>query len=354
MHPQFTAPIPRAIHNKATARDTRAGCPVLASLGRDTTTTFNIPQFVSTTSAPTVYSTQPMIRILGTIFAGLLGLAFGSFLNVCLTRWPEDESIVHPRSHCRNCDHALSWWENIPLFSWLFLRGRCRNCHTWIGVRYPLVELSIGILWATAVWGSFDRIFAPAVAAAAMYREIARMLGQMVFYWLMVALAVLDAENLWLPNLLTLPGTALGFVVFLLQESIQKFSGDFYPQHSGFAKNVIERVIAILIAAGIILLTRWLYWLVRHREGVGLGDAKLMALLAAWLGLPLTLLTFVISTFLGAVASLILLAVPSARTDDESWASSKLPLGTFLCIGGIISSLWGQPIVAAYLRLAGF
>src|ERR1700688_1081314 len=66
-------------------------------------------------TAPTVYSTQPMIRILGTIFAGLLGLAFGSFLNVCLTRWPEDESIVHPRSHCRNCDHALAWWENIPL-----------------------------------------------------------------------------------------------------------------------------------------------------------------------------------------------------------------------------------------------
>jgi leader peptidase (prepilin peptidase)/N-methyltransferase len=295
-----------------------------------------------------------MIRILGTIFAGLLGLAFGSFLNVCLTRWPEDESIVHPRSHCRNCDHTLAWWENIPLISWLFLRGRCRNCHTWIGVRYPLVELSIGILWAAAVWGSIDRIFAPDGSTVAMYREIAGMLGQMVFYWLMVALAVLDAENLWLPNLLTLPGTALGFLAFLSQESIQRLWGNSYPQYPGFVKIVIERAIAILIAAGIILLTRWLYWLVRHREGVGLGDAKLMALLAAWLGLPLTLLTFVISTFLGAVASLILLAIPSARSEGESWATAKLPFGTFLCIGGIISSLWGQPIVNAYLRLAGF
>jgi leader peptidase (prepilin peptidase)/N-methyltransferase len=293
-----------------------------------------------------------MIRILETIFAGLLGLAFGSFLNVCLTRWPEDESIVNPRSHCRNCDHTLAWWENIPLFSWLSLRGRCRNCRTWIGVRYPLVELSIAILWATAVWGSVDRILAPNVAPVAMYCEIARMLGQMVFYWFMVTLAVLDAENLWLPNFLTLPGVVFGLAAFFLPEAIEKYSGNFDPHSPGLLQNTIWRVIAIFVAAGIILLTRWLYKLVRHREGVGLGDAKLMALLAAWLGLPLTLLTFVISTFLGAIASLILLAIPTARTSEESWATSKLPFGTFLCVGGIISSLWGQPIVAAYLRLA--
>ena len=305
-------------------------------------------------TAVTVYSTQPMIRILGTTFAGLLGLAFGSFLNVCLTRWPEDESIVHPRSHCRNCAHTLAWWENIPLFSWIFLRGRCRNCLAWIGWRYPLVELAIGILWANAVWGSIDRIIAPDVAAVAISCEIAAMLGQMVFCWLMVALAVLDAENLWLPNFLTLPGIALGLAAFLLPEVIEKYRGDLYTQSPGLLRNTIARVLAIIVAAGIILLTRWLYMLIRHREGVGLGDAKLMALLAAWLGLPLTLLTFVIGTFLGAVASLILLAVPSTRTDEESWATSKLPFGTFLCIGGIVSSLGGQPIVAAYLRLIGF
>jgi leader peptidase (prepilin peptidase)/N-methyltransferase len=295
-----------------------------------------------------------MIRILGTTFAGLLGLAFGSFLNVCLTRWPEDESIVHPRSHCRSCDHTLEWWENIPLFSWLFLRGRCSNCRTWIGWRYPLVELSIGVLWATAVWGSIDRIFAPDVSTVAIYCEIARMLGQLVFYWFMVALAVLDAENLWLPNFLTLPGIALGLAAFFLPEAIEKYWGDSYPQSPGLLQNTIGRLLAILVAAGIILLTRWLYKFIRHREGVGLGDAKLMALLAAWLGLPLTLLTFVISTFLGAIASLILLAIPSARTNEESWATTKLPFGTFLCVGGIISSLWGQPVVAAYLRLVGY
>ncbi len=91
-----------------------------------------------------------MIRILGTVFAALLGLAFGSFLNVCLSRWPEGESVVTPRSHCRACGRTLAWWENVPLLSWLALRGRCRTCGVWIGWRYPLVELAVGGLWASA------------------------------------------------------------------------------------------------------------------------------------------------------------------------------------------------------------
>src|SRR5208282_2595935 len=89
-----------------------------------------------------------MIRILGTIFAGLVGLAFGSFLNVCLSRWPAGESVVKPRSHCRQCGRTLAWWENVPLVSWIALRGRCRSCKSWIGWRYPLVELSVAVLWA--------------------------------------------------------------------------------------------------------------------------------------------------------------------------------------------------------------
>jgi leader peptidase (prepilin peptidase)/N-methyltransferase len=113
-------------------------------------------------------------------------------------------------------------------------------------------------------------------------------------------------------------------------------------------------LIAILVAAGLVLLIRWLYWLLRRREGIGLGDAKLMALLAAWLGLPGALLAFALGVILGAFAALVLLAIPNAKTQSESWSSTKLPLGTFLCVGGIISSLWGQPIIAAYLHWSGF
>jgi leader peptidase (prepilin peptidase)/N-methyltransferase len=115
-----------------------------------------------------------------------------------------------------------------------------------------------------------------------------------------------------------------------------------------------EHLLGILAAAALILLIRWLYWLIRRREGIGLGDAKLMALLAAWLGLPGALLAFGIGVVLGALIAMVLLFVPSTRRNSESWALCKLPLGTFLCIGGIVSSLWGHPILDTYLSWAGF
>jgi len=116
----------------------------------------------------------------------------------------------------------------------------------------------------------------------------------------------------------------------------------------------MSRLIAILVAAGLIVLIRWIYKLIRHREGLGLGDAKLMAMLAAWLGLPGALLSFAIGVVLGSLVAIVLLVRRTKSPTNETWASTKLPLGTFLCIGGIVSSLWGQPIIAAYMRWAGF
>ncbi len=102
-----------------------------------------------------------------------------------------------------------------------------------------------------------------------------------------------------------------------------------------------------------VLLLRWLYGVIRHREGMGLGDVKLMALLAAWLGLPGTLLAFLIGTFLGAIAGIVVIIFPSKREDPNDWATTRLPFGTFLCIGGIVSSLWGVTIINAYMRWVG-
>jgi leader peptidase (prepilin peptidase)/N-methyltransferase len=295
-----------------------------------------------------------MIRIFGTVFAGLLGLAFGSFLNVCLTRWPEGESIVHPRSHCRHCDHTLAWWENVPLISWLALRGRCRNCRAWIGWRYLLVELAVGVLWAIVAWRFLDWSVLSLLPGPALLNESAAAVGRGVFCWLMVALATLDAENLWLPNWLTWPGMALGFVYSIVPIPFNSTIALFRRGGNIHMQAAIASLISILAAAALILLIRWLYWLVRRREGIGLGDAKLMALLAAWLGLPGALLAFALGIMLGALTALVLLATPSGRSNSERWALTKLPLGTFLCIGGIISSLWGQPILAAYLHWSGF
>jgi leader peptidase (prepilin peptidase)/N-methyltransferase len=296
-----------------------------------------------------------MIRILGTIFAGLLGLAFGSFLNVCLSRWPEGESIVQPRSHCGQCGRTLTWWENLPLASWLALRGRCRTCHAWIGWRHPLVELAVGVLWATVVWhfSNFD----PEMPPAAIYSGLITVFGKMLLCWLLVALAVLDFENLWLPNRLTMPGTVAGFLFVVSSTALHSLLPAAYRAQTtlratGWA--ALYNLLGILAAAGLILLIRWIYWLARHREGIGLGDAKLMALLAAWLGLPQTLLAFGMGATLAATFAVVLLAVSSKRLDLRTWAAQKLPLGSFLCIGGIISSLWGQRIIDAYLRWAGF
>lgn len=300
-----------------------------------------------------------MIRVLGTVFAALMGLAFGSFLNVCLTRWPAGESIVKPRSHCRNCGRTLAWWENVPLLSWLALRGRCRTCRTWIGWRYSLVEAAISALWATVAWRFLELALDPDVPAISrflhynVYNDFSATMGKMIFFWLLIALAALDLEHLWLPDWLTLPGITLGVIFSAVYRSI----GDRYsdaPSSSTLRiglQSAFGSAFAILAAAGLILLIRWIYKLIRHHEGLGLGDAKLMAMLAAWLGLPGALLSFAIGVVLGSLAGIVVL---TRNKGSESWATTKLPLGTFLCIGGVVSSLWGQPIIAAYVRWAGF
>jgi leader peptidase (prepilin peptidase)/N-methyltransferase len=300
-----------------------------------------------------------MIRILFTIYAGLFGLVFGSFLNVCLSRWPVGESVVMPRSRCSGCGRQLTWWENVPLLSWLALRGRCRTCHAWIGWRHPLVELAIGVLWALSFWQWAPWLWTSASNSLTRpYGALVDSVGSLILLWLLVALAILDAENLWLPDWLTLPGIALGFIEILLRvelnsDTVLKFYGAMALRQRMFYPIAFHWLLGILAAAALILLIRWAYWLFRRREGIGLGDAKLMALLAAWLGLPGALLAFALGVVFGALVAIVLLAIPAGRAGKDGWALKKLPLGTFLCIGGIVSSLWGQPIIATYLHWAG-
>jgi len=298
-----------------------------------------------------------MIRVLGTVFAALLGLAFGSFLNVCLSRWPEGESIIHPRSHCRQCGRTLAWWENVPLFSWLALRGRCRDCGAWIGWRYVIVEAAVGALWAVEGW-RLSTFFQSADLASPIsdpyvdtWVAVITATSQAVLCWLLIALAALDAEHLWLPNLITMPGIIVGFLVSITLSGLESLPG-YLGQN--LVLTLEKELLGIASAAALILLIRWIYWLVRRREGLGLGDAKLMALLAAWLGLPVALLALGLGVVLGAILAVAILLIPRHPLQPERWALLKLPLGSFLCIGGIVSALWGREIVDAYLRWAGF
>ena len=298
-----------------------------------------------------------MIRIFATAFAALVGLAFGSFLNVCLTRWPAGESVVKPRSHCRSCGRTLTWWENIPLISWLALRGRCRTCGSLIGWRYALVELAVGASWAAIMWQTISRLYGlidlGVVSFSPLFalQLILTVSAKAVFLWTLCGLAALDAEHLWLPDAVTLPGVGAGIALALPRVTPLVLKASL---KAPLLERLLQDVIAALVAAGLILLIRWTYWLIRRREGMGLGDAKLMAMLGAWLGLSGALLSFAIGVITASIAALALLAVPASRRGSETWSMSKLPLGTFLCIGGIVSTLWGQQIIAAYLHWAGF
>ena len=325
-----------------------------------------------------------MTSVLLTVFAGLLGLAFGSFLNVCATRWPACESVVKGRSHCRSCGRTLAWWENIPLASWIVLRGRCRTCKSAIGWRYPLVELVVGGLWAFVCWRVLAGAADLALPLDILVYQLSVAAGLMIFLWLLVALAVFDLENLWLPDRFVWPGIILGILTTIVWWAIatdlnKTYSGEvplsalpmtmsmewvmrleYFLQDirfPGIANPLVGLLVLVAgpnLAAAPILLIRWLYWIVRRREGLGLGDAKLMAMLAAWLGLDGALLAFSIGCILGAFAALVFLALPSSRRDEPNWALKKLPFGAFLCMGAVVSVFWGSQLIALYEHWAGF
>jgi len=304
--------------------------------------------------------------------AFLLGLLFGSFLNVCISRLPKHESLWHPRSHCPNCQTTIRWYDNVPLLSWVLLRARCQGCKQAISWRYPAVELSFG-LWAALVAGStfgnirlfqFSESALPLNAGARDVSELLIYCGFAILGFLLIGLLVMDWQTHKLPDAFTLSGTLIGFVLAFVQAA-------FLPEHqdevilhgrnpltspggvvdkgnvilTGPEHLILGRLLAIVAAASILLLIRFAYLKLRGREGMGLGDAKLMAMLAAFLGFWPAMLAFFVGVVLCAVYALVLLARRRAT------ALSRLPLGTFLCIGGLFAALFGPRVVEWYSGL---
>lgn len=294
-----------------------------------------------------------MIRLLGAVLAGVMGLAFGSFLNVCASRWPDDESAVKPRSHCQSCDRQLSWWENVPLISWLALRGRCRTCRASISLRYPLAELAVAILWALIVWQFFSANPVPKFSDLNYAINLTNTIGWIIFSWVLVALAVLDAENLWLPDRLIWPGIGLGFVLAVVRASLITFlqiGGSFEVWKHMASTAAASWFLGAVVAASAVLLIRWLYIMLRGQEGIGMGDVKLMAMLGGWLGMRLALVAFGIGVVTCAIYALLMLRAPAVRANPKAWAKIKLPLGSFICLGGAVCAFWGVPIVIVLSR----
>ncbi len=259
-----------------------------------------------------------MLRYLLAVYAGLVGLVVGSFLNVVVHRLPRGQSLVRPRSRCPWCGAPIAARDNLPLLSFLLLRGRCRHCSGPIAWRYPAMELLTAALFIAC----FERFGLGWEAA-----------GAAVLSALLLALAAIDLEHYLLPDALTLPGIAVGWIFRSLVARPDWFDGLL----TGFAGALLGGGLLFLVAE------TWL-WL-RGEEGMGLGDAKLLAMVGAFLGWPGVAVTFVGGCLLGASAgaALVLLRRAGRRT--------RLPFGLFLAAGALVALFAGPAIVERYLAL---
>lgn len=269
------------------------------------------------------------------LYATILGLIVGSYLNVVIYRLPRGISTVRPRSSCPGCGQPIRALDNVPVLSYLLLRGRCRNCGTPIHWRYPAIEAATGLLFLA----SYLR-FGPSFAA----------FGGALFCCLMVALAGIDVEHFILPDRITLPFTAVGIALqygLLWAQAPSWLLGLIPWIGPGDVRlaAVVGGAFGAALGAGI-LLAIWGSWLVvRKEEGMGLGDAKMLALIGAFLGWPGVLVCLFFSSLTGAVTGIALLRV------SDAGFKTKLPFGAFLALGGLITLFAGPEIVAWYSGL---
>lgn len=249
--------------------------------------------------------------------AALLGLIFGSFLNVCIARLPRHRSIVHPRSQCPACGTAIRPMDNIPLAGWMLLRGHCRDCHAKISARYPIVESGLALLWIACLLHT-GLAWSTLVSAVACF--------------FLLGLLVMDAETMLLPDAFTWPGMLLALLLRIASPDIG---------NRGMA--ALKILLAMVLAALLLLFIQAIYWLVRRRQGMGWGDVKLIAMITAFFGLEQTLLVY----FLAIVSSAVF-AILSMRRRNIS-PTSPVPFGSFLCGAALFALFFGQPILGWYL-----
>ena len=282
-----------------------------------------------------------MIGALGAFYAFLLGAVSGSFLNVCVSRWPAGLSVVSPRSRCPNCRHAITAIENIPILSWVFLRAKCKGCGEKISVQYPLVELATALLW---LWAYLH--FSPWFAA----------LRVAIFGTLMLGIALTDAEHFLIPDGFTVTG--------LIWVMISVFIGAFLKDQGPFA-GPWEAILGLCVGAGAIAVVGWLGEVALNRPAMGFGDSTMMAVVGGAVGPARALLTLFIAS---ALAPIILLGlvyplsrlsaskdgqIDLALVDGPSWKRKELPFGVFLAPAAFVALVYGNTIIDWYLRVAG-
>jgi leader peptidase (prepilin peptidase) / N-methyltransferase len=245
------------------------------------------------------------------LVAAAFGAVLGSFLNVCIYRLPRGQSVVWPSSACPHCKRRLSWFENIPILSFLALGGRCRGCRAPISRQYPIVEALTALMFALAWW---------------LYGPSALLASRLIFGCALIVLFAVDLEHHLLPDAITLPGIVIGFAFSLITEP-----------------GWVSSLVGILVGAAVLYGIAEAYYRVRHEEGLGMGDVKMLAMIGAFIGWKLTLVTLMMASLAGSVVGLLLIAL---RRGTMKYA---LPFGTFLALGAALAATLGPRVLDWYL-----
>jgi leader peptidase (prepilin peptidase) / N-methyltransferase len=248
------------------------------------------------------------------IFVSIFGLCIGSFLNVCIYRLPESKSIVRPRSMCPNCGTLIRFYDNIPILSYIVLRGKCRHCSATIALRYPVVELISGVF------------------ALGVYLKYGIRFETLIYYAFIAALLVItfiDIDHQIIPDVVTLPGIPVFFAASFALPQI----------------TWAESLLGVLVGGGSLFLVAWLYHLLTKKEGMGGGDIKLLAMIGAVIGWKGVLFTIFLASAVGTLAGLLIM-LKTRKT-----MKLAVPFGPFLTIGGISYIFFGPQLINWYFYL---
>lgn len=270
------------------------------------------------------------------VFVFVMGAVIGSFLNVCIARWPMELSVMAPRSHCPRCQRPIAWYENIPILSYVALRGRCHGCRLRISPQYLVIELTIALGW---------------VAAFVLFPEPFTALRVAVFGTILVGIAVTDLQAYVIPD---------GFTVFGLlwmcgTPIVAVLLGDRTGSGGVFAMPY-DTLIGACVGAGVVSIIGWLGEVALKREAMGFGDVTLMAVIGAALGPSRTLLTVVLGAALGAAVFLFAVfpvAWIRSRRTGKPFEPPLVPFGVFLAPAAMLALLWGDRAIAWYLARMG-
>lgn len=255
-----------------------------------------------------------MLLYLPHILIFISGLITGSFLNVVISRLPNDESIISPGSHCPNCSHPVRIFDNIPVISYLILRGKCRDCKHPISIQYPLIELLTGIVLVALFW--VDGWTVP-------------FLSHFILALFLIPIAWIDLKTCLILNVLTVPVFILGLILALVFQ----------------IENILNLLLGMAAGGGILFFFGFLGKILFKKDSMGMGDVKLMMVVGIFIGFPAVLISLLFGVYLAAVVILIGMVLRKMKLGDT------IPFGPFLALGTLVYLLWGNAIVQGYLHM---